>query len=262
MIEPILTLTSSVITLVSTIVGVLTEKNNIEKEERIQHSQNQDFRDIQTKGDNSPININTTQVQQSVLIRNNQEFKIRDKQFKENLSRLKGYNKFFWIACPLILVILAYFKQINSFSFVASLCVVIINSYSVSLFFRHFYYRYIAKMKDSGDEQDLPSRILRQIEYSIFPFFIFVESVIIIGFSITRTKKEMDSIYLLIFFIALYVISLYIENLLYQFVICNNIWIISAFLKHFIVIIMILIFTILINDMYNWVILLSNYFAR
>ena len=87
MVEPILTLTSSVITLVSTIAGVLTEKNNIEKEERIQHSQNQDFRDIQTKGNNSPININTTQVQQSVLIRNNQEFKIRDKQFKENLSR-------------------------------------------------------------------------------------------------------------------------------------------------------------------------------
>lgn len=258
MIEPILTLTSSIITLVSTIAGVLTEKNNVEKEERIQQSQNQDFQDIQTKGDNSPISINATQVQQSVLIRDNQEYKIRDEKFRKNLSRLKGYNRFFWVACPIIVALLVYLKRINSFSYAALLCVVIVNSYTVSLFIRHFYYRYIIKKKDHGTEQELPSRILRKIEYSVFPFLIFVESIMIICFSVTRTKDEMESIYLLVFFIILYLVSLYIENLLYQFVIGKNIWIISAFLKNFFVVIIIFMFTFFIKDIYNWIVLLST----
>lgn len=258
MVEPILTLTSSIITLITTIAGVLTEKSNIEKEEKINNSQSQDFRDIQTKGDNSPISITATQTQQSVLIKNHQEYKIRDKKFKENLSRLKVYNKCFLIACPIIAFSLIYFKQIDSFSYAMLLCVVAVNSYSISLFFKYIYRRYVKKIKGRGEEQDLPSRIIRRFEHSIFPVLIFAISSMLIWFSISSTKIESESIHVLFFFICVYMISLYTESLLYQFVIGGNIWIISAFLKRLFVVMIILIIVFFMRDIYNWLIAIPN----
>lgn len=245
MIEPILTAISTIITLVTTVLGIFKEKKAIEKTEKSINNQDQKFNNITTQGDNSAININATQIQQSVVVRNHQEYKIKDEKFKENLTRLKGYNKFFLIVLPVLMFVLTYFKKIGSIDYAIRISVIVVCSYSISLYLRYVYQRYIRKIRNRGREEDVLSKIIRGIEFSLFPLIIFVISVINVGGSILESSTETnnsDSIYILI---ILYLISAYVESLIFQFVIGNNIWKISSFIRRLLVVVLLSFFSFL-----------------
>lgn len=245
MIEPILTAISAIITLVTTILGIFEEKKVIEKTEKSINNQDQKFNNITTHGDGSAININATQVQQSVVVKNHQEYKIKDEKFKENLTRLKGYNKFFLIMFPVVMFVLAYLKKIESIDYAIRISIIVVCSYSISLYLRYVYQRYVRKIKNKGHEEDVLSKIIRGIEFFLFPLVIFVISVINIGGSILQSSTErsnLDSIYI---FIILYLISAYVESLIFQFVIGNNIWKISFFIRRMLVVVLLLFFSFL-----------------
>ncbi|MFD1899377.1 hypothetical protein [Enterococcus termitis] len=245
MIEPILTAISAIITLVTTILGVFEEKKAIEKTEKSINNQDQKFNNITTQGDNSAININATQIQQSVVVKNHKEYKIKDEKFKENLTRLKGYNKFFLIVFPVVMFVLTYFKKIESIDYAIRISIIVVCSYSISLYLRYVYQRYIRKIKNRGHEEDVLSKIIRGIEFFLFPLIIFMISVINVGGSILQSSTETnnsDSIYILI---ILYLISAYVESLIFQFVIGNNIWKISFFIRRMFVVVLLLFFSFL-----------------
>lgn len=113
MVEPILSLASAVITLITTIFGIIQDKKSLEKKQEIKNIQLQKISDISTSGDNSSINIMAMQIQDSILIRKYQEEQIENQLFLENLGRLSAYNKCFLVLCPV--VILALFLQKNKF---------------------------------------------------------------------------------------------------------------------------------------------------
>ncbi|WP_339101973.1 hypothetical protein [Candidatus Enterococcus clewellii] len=240
MIEPILTLISAAITLFTTILGVFEEKKAIEKTEQSINDQDQRFSNITTQGDNSAININATQIQQSVVVKKHQEYKIKDEHFKENLSRLKGYNKFFLITLPVIMLFLVYFKKVESVDYAIRISIIVVCSYSISLYFRYVYQRYVRKIKNGGHEEDVLSKMIRGIEFFLFPLVIFLISVFNIGSSILQVPKEisgLDSIYI---FVILYLISAYVESLMFQFIVGNNIWKISFFVKRMLAVLFLL----------------------
>ncbi|MBP2100443.1 hypothetical protein [Enterococcus rivorum] len=247
MIEPILTAISAIITLVTTILGIFEEKKSIEKKEKSINDQDQNFNNITTQGNNSAININATQIQQSVVVKNHQEYKIKDEKFKENLTRLKGYNKFFLIMFPVVMFVLAYFKKIESINYAIRISIIVVCSYSISLYLRYVYQRYVRKIKNRGHEEDILSKIIRGVEFFLFPLVIFLISVINIGGSILQSSAKtsnLDSIYI---FIVVYLISAYVESLIFQFVVGNNIWKISFFIKRMLVVVLLLFFLMLLQ---------------
>ncbi|EOH90271.1 hypothetical protein [Enterococcus pallens] len=252
MIEPILTLSSALITLITTIVGILIEKKKIENDNSPSNTQDQNFSDISTKGDNSFINITATQVQSSVVVKGHQEFKIREEEFKDNLSRLRGYNKFVWVIFPIMVLLLTYMEKIPSYEIAWLICVITINSFSISLFFRYLYHRYVKGLKDRGYEQDIISKFIRKIEYLLFPLLLFFISARSIAFSITRTPYEMSMPRTFIFVFFLYLLSFYTENLMFQFVVGKNIWKIPFFLKKLLITIVIFLSMIYLRDIFNW----------
>ncbi|MGM0293127.1 hypothetical protein [Enterococcus sp. AZ062] len=111
MIEPILTMDSSVITLVTTVCGIFQDKKSLDNKQEISNNQVQKFSDISTNGKNSSINIMATQIQESTLVKNHQKEIIEDQIFRENLGRLVAYNKSFLIICPVICIVLFFMKK-------------------------------------------------------------------------------------------------------------------------------------------------------
>lgn len=245
MIEPILTTISAIITLVTTILGIFEEKKTIEKTEKAINNQSQNFNNITTQGNNSSININATQIQQSVIVKNHQEYKIKDEKFRQNLIRLKGYNRFFLITIPILMLLLVYFKKIESVEYAIRISIIVVCSYSISLYLRYVYQRYVRKIKDRGIEDDVLSKIIRGIEFFLFPLFIFVISVINIITSILQSSTANSNLDHMYIFIILYLISAYVESLIFQFVIGNNIWKISFFLRRMLAIVVLLFISLL-----------------
>jgi hypothetical protein len=245
LIESVLTVISAIITLVTTILGIFEEKKAIENTEKSINNQDQKFNNITTQGDNSAININATQIQQSVVVNKHQEYKIKDEKFKENLTRLKGYNKFFLIVLPVVMFVLTYFKRTESYDYAIRISIIVVCSYSVSLYLRYVYQRYVRKIKNRGHEEDVLSKIIRAIEFFLFPLVICVISVINIGGSILQSSTEINNLDSIYIFIILYLISAYVESLIFQFVIGNNIWKISFFIRRMLVVVLLLFFSFL-----------------
>ncbi|MDU3686271.1 MAG: hypothetical protein E7G01_10500 [Enterococcus faecalis] len=247
MLEPILSLASAVITLIATIFGVVQDKKSSEKKQEIKNIQLQKISDISTSGDNSAINIMAMQIQDSTLIRKHQEEQIENQIFLENLGRLTAYNKCFLVLCPAIIAVLFFIDKISSITIALQTCTVIVSSFAISLYFRYIFHRYIRRLKDSGRETDLASRMIRVIEFTVFPLLLFIISSLSLIFSVVKYPSKIDDGSLYIFLAAVYFISAYVEFSLFNFVVAGNIWSIKAFLKKFFIVLGLMFIIILMG---------------
>lgn len=246
MIEPILTLASSVITLVTPVCGIFQDKKSLDNKQENSNNQVQKFSDISTNGNNSSINIMATQIQESTLVKNHQKEIIEEQIFRENLGRLVAYNKSFLIICPVICIVLFCMKKIDSLTQTLGFCIVIVSSFSLSLYFRYIFHRYVRKIKNCGREKDIMSRNIRAIEFLIFPILLFTVSLLSIIFSIVKYPSEIDEKNISLFLAGVYIVSAYVESTLFQFVVGGNIWTISAFLKRFFCVLFLLFIAVLV----------------
>ncbi|MGM0293126.1 hypothetical protein IGJ00_001647 [Enterococcus sp. AZ062] len=90
------------------------------------------------------------------------------------------------------------------------------------------------------------SRIIRAIEFLIFPILLFIVSLLSIIFSIVKYPSEIDEKNISLFLAGVYIVSAYVESTLFQFVVGGNNWIISAFLKKFFCILFLLFIAVLV----------------
>lgn len=242
--EPILSLTSAILTLITTVFGVFQDKKSLVKKLECNNIQLQKISGINTSGNNSAINIMAMQIQDSRLIRKYQEEQIEKQRFLENLKRLSAYNKFFLILCPIIIGILFLGGKLSSVIIALQICNIVVNSFSISLYFRYVFHRYVSKIKNRGRETDLASRIIRAIEFLVYPLFLFCISLLSLSFSVIKYHHEINENILHIFLIVVYIISCYVESMLFSFVIIGNIWSIKMFLKKFFFALFLLLVTV------------------
>lgn len=233
MVEPMLTLASAVITLITTIFGVVQDKKSLEKKQEIKNMQLQKISDISTSGDNSAINIMAMQIQDSTLIRKHQEEQIENQIFLENLGRLSAYNKCFLVLCPAVIAILFFVEKISLLTTAIQTCIIVVSSFAISLYLRYMFHRYVCNIKVRGREIDLASRMIRVVEFTVYPLVLFIISILNLIFSVVKYPSKTDENSLYIFLAAVYFISAYVEFSLFNFVVAKNIWSIKMFLKKF-----------------------------
>ncbi|EGO8159914.1 hypothetical protein ACR035_001847 [Enterococcus faecalis] len=247
MVEPILSLASAVITLIATIFGIIQDKKSLEKKQEIKNIQLQKISDISTSGDNPSINIMAMQIQDSILIRKYQEEQIENQLFLENLGRLSAYNKCFLVLCPVVILALFFAEKISSLTIALQTCTIIVSSFAISLYFRYMFYRYVLKIKIRGREMDLASRMIRAVEFTVFPLLLLIISILNLFFSLIKYPSKIDENSLYIILVVAYFISAYVEFLLFNFVVAGNIWSIKIFLKKFFIVLGLMFITILVG---------------